>query len=95
MARKSKLLRPVNLKLSNASRELARLCTRVALWSRRRTVPTRQRRAPNRRRVTRNRGPSGSSFANADELEALLLDAGPARPMTSERKGRIYGDLKS
>jgi len=23
--------------------------------------------------VTRNRGPSGSSFANADELEALLL----------------------
>jgi len=45
--------------------------------------------------VTRNRGPSGSSFANADELEALLLDAGPARPMTPARKARIYGDLKT
>ena len=44
--------------------------------------------------VTRNRGPSGSCFANADELEALLLDAGPARPMTPARKARIYGDLK-
>ena len=44
--------------------------------------------------VTRNRGPSGSSFANADELEALLLDAGPAHPMTLARKARIYGDLK-
>ena len=44
--------------------------------------------------VTRNRGPSGSSFANADELEGLLLDAGPARPMTPARKARIYGDLK-
>lgn len=44
--------------------------------------------------VTRNRGPAGSSFANAGELEALLLDAGPARPMTAERKARIYGDLK-
>jgi len=36
----------------------------------------------------------GSSFANVDELEALLLGAGPARPMTAERKARIYGDLK-
>jgi len=44
--------------------------------------------------VTRNRGPVGSSFANADELEALLLAAGPARPMTAERKARIHGDLK-
>jgi hypothetical protein len=44
--------------------------------------------------VTRNRGPVGSSFANADELEALLLEAGPVRPMTAERKTRIYGDLK-
>ena len=45
--------------------------------------------------VTRHRGPSGSSFASADELEALLLDAGPVRPMTPARKARIYGDLKS
>jgi len=45
--------------------------------------------------VTRNRGPSGSSFANADELEALLLEAGPAHPMTPARKARIYGDLKT
>ena len=45
--------------------------------------------------VTRNGGPVGSSFANADELEALLLDAGPARPMTRARKARIYGNLKS
>ena len=44
--------------------------------------------------VTRYRGPVGSSFANADELEALLLEAGPVRPMTAERKARIYGDLK-
>lgn len=44
--------------------------------------------------VTRNRGPEGSSFSNADELEALLLEAGPVRPMTAERKARIYGDLK-
>jgi hypothetical protein len=44
--------------------------------------------------VTRNRGPVGSSFASADELEALLLAAGPARPMTAARKARIYGDLE-
>ncbi len=44
--------------------------------------------------VTRNRGPLGSSFSNADELEALLLDAGPVQPMTPARKARIYGDLK-
>ena len=44
--------------------------------------------------VTRNRGPEGSCFANAEELEALLLDAGPVRSMTAERKARIYGDLK-
>jgi Arc/MetJ-type ribon-helix-helix transcriptional regulator len=44
--------------------------------------------------VTRNRGPSASSFANSDELETLLLEAGPACPMTAERKARIYGDLK-
>ena len=40
--------------------------------------------------VTRSCGPAGSSFANVDELEALLLSAGPARPMTAERKARIY-----
>ena len=45
--------------------------------------------------VTRSRGPSASSFANVDELELLLLEAGPARPMTAERKARIYGDLKA
>jgi hypothetical protein len=44
--------------------------------------------------VTRHRGPSSSSFANAAELEALLLAARPARPMTPARKARIYGDLK-
>ena len=44
--------------------------------------------------VTRHRGPSGSSFANPAELEALLLAASPARPMTPARKARIYGDLK-
>ena len=44
--------------------------------------------------VTRSRGPARSSFSNADELEALLLDTGPVRPMTAERKARIYGDLK-
>jgi hypothetical protein len=31
---------------------------------------------------------------NAKELEVLLREAGPARPMTAERKARIYGDLK-
>jgi Arc/MetJ-type ribon-helix-helix transcriptional regulator len=44
--------------------------------------------------VTRSRGPGGASFRNADELEALLLQAGPGAPMTAERKARIYGNLK-
>ena len=44
--------------------------------------------------VTRGNGPEGASFRNADELEALLLQAGPATPMTAERKARIYGSLK-
>jgi Arc/MetJ-type ribon-helix-helix transcriptional regulator len=44
--------------------------------------------------VTRGQGPAGASFRNADELEALLLQAGPATPMTAERKARIYGNLK-
>ena len=44
--------------------------------------------------VTRGNGPEGASFRNADELEALLLQAGPASPMTAERKARIYGNLK-
>ncbi len=44
--------------------------------------------------VTRNRGPIGSSFANAGELESLLLEAKPAQPMTPARKSRIHGDLK-
>jgi Arc/MetJ-type ribon-helix-helix transcriptional regulator len=44
--------------------------------------------------VSRGRGPEGASFRNADELETLLLQAGPAAPMTAERKARIYGRLK-
>ena len=44
--------------------------------------------------LTRSRGPSRSSFANADELEALLLEAGRAQPMAPARKARIYGNLK-
>jgi Arc/MetJ-type ribon-helix-helix transcriptional regulator len=44
--------------------------------------------------VTRGQGPEGAAFHNAAELEALLLQAGPARPMTTERKARIYGTLK-
>jgi len=44
--------------------------------------------------VTRGNGPEGSSFHNADELEALLMQADPATPMTAERKARIYGNLK-
>ena len=44
--------------------------------------------------VTRGQGPVGATFRNADELEALLLQAGPATPMTAERKARIYGRLK-
>ena len=41
--------------------------------------------------VTQGRGPAGAGFRNADELEALLLQAGPATAMTAERKARIYG----
>ncbi len=44
--------------------------------------------------VTQGLGPEGASFRNADELEALLLQAGPATPMTARRKARIYGTLK-
>ena len=44
--------------------------------------------------VTRGQGPTGASFHNADELEALLLQARPATAMTAERKARIYGRLK-
>ena len=44
--------------------------------------------------VTRGLGPEGATFRNAQELEALLLRAGPATPMTPERKARIYGNLK-
>ena len=44
--------------------------------------------------VTRGNGPEEANFRNADELEALLLQAGPATPMTAERKARIYGKLK-
>jgi Arc/MetJ-type ribon-helix-helix transcriptional regulator len=40
--------------------------------------------------VTRGQGPEGASFRNADELETLLLQAGPATPMTAERKARIF-----
>ena len=39
-------------------------------------------------------GPEGANFRNAAELEALLLQAGPATPMTAERKARICGILK-
>jgi hypothetical protein len=44
--------------------------------------------------ITRSRGPAGSSFTNAAELEALLLASSPPRPMTPARKARIFGDLK-
>ena len=44
--------------------------------------------------VTRGQAPAGASFRNADELEALLLQAGQATAMTAERKARIYGALK-
>ena len=44
--------------------------------------------------VTRGQGPEGASFRNAGELEALLLQSGPATPMTAERKAHIYGSLK-
>ena len=39
-------------------------------------------------------GPEGAAFRNAGELEALLLRAGPATPMTAKRKARIYGTLE-
>jgi len=44
--------------------------------------------------VTRGQGPVGASFHSAMELESLLLQAGPATPMTPGRKARIYGTLK-
>jgi Arc/MetJ-type ribon-helix-helix transcriptional regulator len=44
--------------------------------------------------VTHGTGPGGASFRNADELEGLLLEAGPGTAMTAERKARIYGRLK-
>ena len=44
--------------------------------------------------VTRGNGPVGATFRNSEELEDLLLQAGPATPMTPERKARIYGGLK-
>ncbi|MGO8700742.1 MAG: hypothetical protein ACLQVY_23885 [Limisphaerales bacterium] len=44
--------------------------------------------------VAQGNGPEGATFRNADELEALLLQAGPATPMTAKRKARIYGTLK-
>ena len=44
--------------------------------------------------VTRGQGPAGASFSSADELEALLLQAGPPRAMTAERKAHIYGHLQ-
>jgi hypothetical protein len=44
--------------------------------------------------VTLGHGPAGASFHNASELEALLLQAGPPKPMTPKRKARIYGNLK-
>ena len=44
--------------------------------------------------VTRGNGPVGATFRNSVELEDLLLQAGPATPMTTERKARIYGCMK-
>ena len=44
--------------------------------------------------VTRGQGPEGTTFRNAEELEALLLETEPATPMTPARKARIYGKLK-
>jgi len=42
--------------------------------------------------VSRGNGPEGATFRNAEELEALLLQAGPATRMTAARKARIYGN---
>ena len=44
--------------------------------------------------VTRGQGPVGASFANREDLESLILQASPAKPMTAERKARIYGNLR-
>ena len=44
--------------------------------------------------ASREEHPVSASFRNADELEALLLQAGAATPMTAERKARIYGNLE-
>jgi Arc/MetJ-type ribon-helix-helix transcriptional regulator len=44
--------------------------------------------------VSQGHGPEGASFRNADELEALLLQAGPATSMTAQRKARIDGSLR-
>ena len=47
--------------------------------------------------LTRGKGPDGATFTNAAELEELLIAgiaSGPATPMTTERKARIYGRLK-
>jgi Arc/MetJ-type ribon-helix-helix transcriptional regulator len=44
--------------------------------------------------VTQGNGPAGASFRNAQDLETLLLQAGPSVPMTTKRKARIYGGLK-
>ena len=46
-------------------------------------------------RQVREQGPEGASFRNADELEALLLQAGPATAMTAERMARIHGNGRS
>ena len=43
--------------------------------------------------VTRGQGPEGATFRNAEELDALLLETGPATPMTPARKALIYGTL--
>ncbi len=44
--------------------------------------------------VSRGVGPIGASFRNREELESLILESGVARPMTDERKSRIYGNLR-
>ena len=44
--------------------------------------------------VTRGQGPEGSTFRNAEELEALLLaglESGEATPMTEARWAKICG----
>jgi hypothetical protein len=40
------------------------------------------------------KAPVGASFHNAEDLETMLLQAGPATPMTAQRSARIYGKLK-